>query len=798
MCAGSGELMNSETLECETEVFLESYLPQFQLSEEVYQAIFDAGLENTQNHFQMNFPFTKEADIATSLQVIVAAVAKAGEDLGCGNCLRYSLMPNQTTISATGGSGNLEIDASLNNAEGSQALRTTDTVVCMSFKLVRTFDTVGQNRRQLVSAVVQVMNEDVRRMFMFGGPETLVQVLVSLMFADDESLGFDPNIALTSDLKRQYIYTVNGELRPRRFLTTHSIFENRARTVAGRMTRVFRVVELEGQTNVPKKGAKSMVLKDVWLDEGSKPEIQIQKELFSDIEKFAKERDWREAPSLAAFKAEPFAETMAAFAEYLEGGRYKDLFLVVRDGSTGEASKPPPPSAWLPTSKLFYSVANASQASAPAPGTQHYTGPLQAKTAHDRQLRPQSRIDQAIYRDHGSKRRSFLLFYDECTRVYCLPKMRDVFAVLRDCIIALRLMLCAGWVHRDISCNNIMAVQDPQTGQWKLKLADLEYSKKFNVNARASDPKTGTPFFMPCEILNRRYFGHDDLGSFNPHDATVSLDELSAASQPRQPILHNYLHDLEATYWTGLWIITSRVNHEPSLTWGLNIFRDTLTLLPDRLDAFMMSICDELEKCLVEDLRIIAKNFDHVRRILYASAKWIGERQLWTHKEALKTYSVAHAHLTNMFADLADSTASWGNVELEESNLSSLRCMEEVVNKDSNKAPVVPSAVQEGKEGTVQQQPNKDVKKNTKGKKKERHPQRVKAKNPDEKAGPAFGRKRSHRDDDEAFKDECEGRTRQSKRVKSNGGGRASGSAPSVPSTSARRTRSTRKMKARD
>ena len=55
---------------------------------------------------------------------------------------------------------------------------------------------------------------------------------------------------------------------------------------------------------------------------------------------------------------------------------------------------------------------------------------------------------------------------------------------------ALRLMLCAGWVHRDISCNNIMAIKDSQTGRWKLRLADLEYSKKFSFNASASDPKT--------------------------------------------------------------------------------------------------------------------------------------------------------------------------------------------------------------------------------------------------------------------------------------------------------------------
>ena len=167
--------------------------------------------------------------------------------------------------------------------------------------------------------------------------ETLVEVLISLMFAEDRDLAFDPNIALASHTNRQYIYTVNSESGPRRFKTTHSIFETRALSVAGRMTRVFRVVELEGQTNEPKKGVKPMVLKDVWLDEGSETEMEIQKKLFADIEKFAEQPKWREAPSLAGFVDEEYAGNMSAFAELLQGERYKDLFLVVRDGSTGEA-----------------------------------------------------------------------------------------------------------------------------------------------------------------------------------------------------------------------------------------------------------------------------------------------------------------------------------------------------------------------------------------------------------------------------------------------------------------------------
>ncbi len=56
-------------------------------------------------------------------------------------------------------------------------------------------------------------------------------------------------------------------------------------------------------------------------------------------------------------------------------------------------------------------------------------------------------------------------------------------------ILALQLMFCAGWVHRDISSGNIMAHGDPNA--WQAKLGDLEYAKKYDCGDGASiDPKT--------------------------------------------------------------------------------------------------------------------------------------------------------------------------------------------------------------------------------------------------------------------------------------------------------------------
>jgi hypothetical protein len=260
----------------------------------------------------------------------------------------------------------------------------------------------------------------------------LVDVLISLVFADDKELGIDPNVALVSNNKRQYIYTVDGEAGPRRFLTTYSISENRALNAAGRMTRVFRVVELEGQTNAPKEGAKPMILKDVWLDEGAKTEMQIQRELFADIQQFGKYPDWRKHQCLSAFSLEEDVPIMDAFANLLEGEHYKDLFLVVRDGSTGECSKPVAPS-WLDESTVFFPEVDEARAVDQFVSTQRTSAP-QTSSARNLRNRPTPKATIPEYRKFAPKRRSFLLFDDECTRLYCLPTVGDVFTILNAVI----------------------------------------------------------------------------------------------------------------------------------------------------------------------------------------------------------------------------------------------------------------------------------------------------------------------------------------------------------------------------
>lgn len=114
-------------------------------------------------------------------------------------------------------------------------------------------------------------------------------------------------------------------------------------------------------------------------------------------------------------------------------------------------------------------------------------------------------------RGYVSRRQYRVLYKEVCTTVGEVKTLGEVVDVPRQtlirelstytnpvskeinaCILALQLMFCAGWVHRDISSGNIMAHRDSDA--WQAKLGDLEYAKKYapvNSEDRASiDHKT--------------------------------------------------------------------------------------------------------------------------------------------------------------------------------------------------------------------------------------------------------------------------------------------------------------------
>jgi len=87
--------------------------------------------------------------------------------------------------------------------------------------------------------------------------ETVIHIFTSLIFADTESLGFDPTVSrIQIDNEIRYKFRVGEDF----YITTETLSDHAADFIHGRGTRVFKAYSDSDPT-------RSVVLKDVWLED---------------------------------------------------------------------------------------------------------------------------------------------------------------------------------------------------------------------------------------------------------------------------------------------------------------------------------------------------------------------------------------------------------------------------------------------------------------------------------------------------------------------------------------------------
>ncbi|KAG2018753.1 other/FunK1 protein kinase [Coprinopsis cinerea AmutBmut pab1-1] len=472
------------------------------------------------------------------------------------------------------------------------------------------------NWLKLVATANHIMNVDARRMFMYGitieghhvslwyfsrshtvkaesfslieRPDILVKIFISLACATNEELGFDPHITLLSEQKYLYELPPNSADRPEPmfFMTTDTVHEKPSLRISGRCTRVWKVVEVISKDKLEQKpGTSEMVLKDTWADEDVDTEDKIQAKLFQDIETFSKTKKWKSHPLLAGLRKFHKSE-MKSFGDALQDFR-----------------------------NYFSCILHA-----------HAKGPTKSVVAEARSSQ-----------DTPSKRRCFYVFEHVCVQVSHLPTLGDALDVIRQAYFALLLKFCAGWIHRDISDGNVLAFKQPD-GSWQVKLSDLEYAKRFPPKdscEASSEPKVGTPHFMAHEIqLSRSLFRRrlieriilapqSDSDSDSESESKEDTQETKATENNElmpidTPVTHNYEHDLESIWWLVLWLITMRVDHEPSYTAADDIFTGTVPPSAERITAFIGGLPRELKESLHPDLQSLFHPLESFRQRLVA------------------------------------------------------------------------------------------------------------------------------------------------------------------------------------
>ncbi|KAF4623317.1 hypothetical protein D9613_001526 [Agrocybe pediades] len=550
------------------------------------------------------------------------------------------------------------------------------------------------NNRQLVSAAVRIMNDDARRLFTLGltlvgeemrlwyfgrshsavssevdfikDPKLLIKVFIAFMFATDEELGYDPTVTRHSKNCYTYFFPAvpscpapadNARPAPiadiaarsqdasepnsnapkgRYFRTIDIISEYRSGTVTGRMPRIWLVQEVKTSEPGAEEAAPGhFVLKDVWLAAFAPTEKQIQNDIFADIESFAKN-------PLPDNKRQ-FEKFKKAHADLFEGGAYKKYFLTIEEDYRGASTKALPGKFARHHSLLHLDPSTTKQGSVgdKSSSKQAFDTPEVLRPSYPPFKDRPAQSHGITEREFASRRQYRVVFKERCRTVESLRTLGEVFEVLRQVLIPIRLMFAAGWVHRDISTGNILAYQPHQAEGWTAKLSDLEYAKKFppDDNAVAAiDPKTGTPYFMPIEIASSTYLydvpvsvsspprkdspmALQDDESLDESDDDDSVLETFPNNDIEMHVIHNFQHELESLWWIILYELTARIMHLSSNNYAKTIFQNTVMPTTARTHALRYSIDTKLKQTLPEFAKLFIDPVEQLRRALLQEYK---------------------------------------------------------------------------------------------------------------------------------------------------------------------------------
>ena len=323
----------------------------------------------------------------------------------------------------------------------------------------------------------------------------VVSALSALIFSTVEDLGYDTNIRRIIEWDQEtrqdqirYVYRLDDRF----FKTVKCRNEYDGLYIAGRATRVWEVVEVASFNNTALlPNTQRMILRDVWLEQGSDTEREIQDKIFQRCDelgrKFPPENDRRLHDVDDA--------TRTLLHQRLKDGSYKELFLTIKADYRGATSKPRA-EGFTPAPNIFFECVYSNQEA-----KRHGSDAVSTSST----AAVPSRLKVEVPREYKPKQRNFVVYEEVCSALHELDDIYDVVQALLDAVLgkvplrcplarhtdilhaaALQILFLISWIHRDVSSGNILFFRG------RGKLSDLEYAKEFDLSAgrRSSDPKT--------------------------------------------------------------------------------------------------------------------------------------------------------------------------------------------------------------------------------------------------------------------------------------------------------------------
>ncbi|EAU89710.2 other/FunK1 protein kinase [Coprinopsis cinerea okayama7 len=651
----------------------------------------DTSLKDDVEPAHENTQFNPIGTIGDYIRAVLKAIGVAINEYHLRMC------PNTAITSGVDGC-NHKIDACLTKNREDR-LSITDIIVPFEFKVACSNAKVFENRGQLVSHVVHTMNDDARRLFMYGitieddlvsvwffsrshsakatvfsmieivvkRPDLLVRVLVSLFCATDEQLGFDPLVSLVGT--KNFLYTFPpSETRASThyYLTIHSVTEYRSLHLRGRSSRVWKVKRVHSAKNHERvAGTTDMILKDLSLSTDTPTEARIQEEMFKDIGELSQDADWRKRDILRNCSKEDLDE----MGEVLKDGTsFMKFFSCIAQHHTGSASLAICAKGWrLPS--VFEDPTVEVQAAAANSKVRIQLSAKPPKTSADADLgKGKATVPtESIHQHPLEPRHQFRAVYDHVyTPLHDIMTMGEAVDIIKGCLTVLRVMFCAGWVHRDISAGNILAARGRPRGPWQVKLADLEYAKRFPPDRKASVAvKSMTTNFMPCEVAT---------SALLLSGVELRAKERKALEENVRSVIHSPQHDLESIWWLFFWLASMRVDEALPRAHLEEIFQDSAVDLPavanPRRSFFVrehkqhlgihrdLTVCEGLPPALRGQF---LESLDDVRYNLLVEYQ---KRNRQMKQQDIGTYSQIIADFRTFFDEIEAYRDQWENIKL--------------------------------------------------------------------------------------------------------------------------------------
>ncbi|RXW23577.1 hypothetical protein EST38_g2246 [Candolleomyces aberdarensis] len=170
---------------------------------------------------------------------------------------------------------------------------------------------------------------------------------------------------------------------------------------------------------------------------------------------------------------------------------------------------------------------------------------------------------QTANSDVAYEPRNLVRYQKEGIRVDRLPDVGEAMNVLNRGAYVLYVLFCAGWAHGDISINSIMGIENEATGEWNLLLGTFRDAQKF----------------QPAE------------------------------SDENDEQIEKFMGDVEAIWWTAVFILSTRVETGTPKKKAKSPFK----LNRDVKKALQIELDVDFLECLHEDLRPLAKKAEEFR-----------------------------------------------------------------------------------------------------------------------------------------------------------------------------------------